>query len=178
MTDIAPSCPDADIATLISSLKFSCHKIITTAEHGGGTVELLAVQMTRGNLNRIIDALSSLAAPPPEEIAGVAREMLTALRSLAQEVERLKGIESDYLRRHKDACDRWERIRELEAECNEWQQRANNAAELLELRTTAIRNKTIEECVDACYNKLSEIEAMQAEGAIRTSTKIGVSNGT
>ena len=93
-----------------------------------------------------------------------------ALRSQAQEVERLSAAFIDQQKLE-------QRCRELKAERDAWQQRANNAAELLELRITAIRNKTIEECVDACYNKLSEIEAMQAEGAIR-STKIGVSNGT
>jgi hypothetical protein len=38
---------------------------------------------------------------------------------LVAEIERLQGIESDYLRRHKDACDRYEdviRLRSLNAE--------------------------------------------------------------
>lgn len=110
---------------------------------------------TGNHVRAILDAISRLSAPFPEEIAGLIAMLeerahnraggnsllshtdymewkaAAALRSLAQEAERLKGIESDYLRRHKDACDRWERIRELEAE------------------RAAIQDKTIGECADA-----------------------------
>lgn len=102
----------------------------------------------------IAAALSRLAAPPPEEIAGLADRLelggpnalevtdqaAAALRSLAQQNKALDKM----------AYERWEiaisRIRELEAERNVIKERAieANAANLETIG--AIRAKTIEEC--------------------------------
>lgn len=97
-----------DIAALISSLKYSCHKVITSAEDKGKLVELLAVQITRGNLEIVIDALSRFTtAPLPDEITDflnrlvsgdtspeqktVGAAMITAaLRAQAQEIANLR----------------------------------------------------------------------------------------
>ena len=101
-------------------------------------------------------------APLPEEVAGLIKrlrslgrrigawiwvETAAALERQAREIERLTGIEDDYLRRHKDACDRFMRIKELEARIAELEaERDNIANACLEhvLHAETIEAETIE----------------------------------
>lgn len=54
---------------LLIQLKFSCHRIITTAqdEYTGRVSELLAVQMTRATLDALISILEQCPSTPTAE---------------------------------------------------------------------------------------------------------------
>ena len=84
---------------------------------------------------------------------------------------RIRELESDYLRRHKDACDRWERIKELEAERDKWRaasgsgQLADLSQEALAMRS-AIEAAMIERCAEICDEFAEPATAAEAIRAL------------
>jgi len=121
------------------------------------------VSTVQGAIDRLVDHVKE--QPLPEEIAGLIErlhrhpnlacmEAIKLLRAQAQEIKRLKDerndLESDYLRRHRDACDRQERIRELEAERDDLVAQLHVALASVGYNqgvAAAIRAKTIKELI-------------------------------
>jgi hypothetical protein len=86
-----------DIPALIRSLKYSHHKVITSAKDNGKLVELLAVQITRDNLDVVIEALSSGSAHAAriaeleEEAANQAKELAAVLKRSTARIAELEA---------------------------------------------------------------------------------------